>query len=189
MDVGCGNNGPYQAKMLRGDIYYIGLDVATYNQTFENLSDEYYELSPLAIIQYLRSNQEKYDAVLCAHVLEHSESRDELLKAMLGSLKVGGVLYLSFPSRRTIHFPSRAGSLNYFDDDTHQGLPPDTRIIDEILRDCGCVSIYRKIFHRPLAGVIFGLLNEFASSYKRQILRGTWALWGFETVYWIKKIK
>lgn len=189
VDVGCGNNGPYQAKSLRGDIYYVGLDIATYNQTLENLSDEYHELSPSNIITFLHNNMNSFEAVICAHVLEHSESRDELLEAMLSSLKVGGMLYLSFPSSRTIHFPSRAGSLNYFDDPTHIGFPPDTKRIEHIISQSNCHIHYKRIFQRTPVGFLFGLVNEFSSYRKKTILRGTWAFWGFETVYWVRRTK
>lgn len=187
VDVGCGNNGPYQAKSLRGDIYYIGLDIASYNQTLENLSDEYHELPPSGIIEFLQKNKNSFDAVVCAHVLEHSETRDELLQAMLMSLKVGGMLYLSFPSSKTTRFPSRAGSLNYFDDPTHIGVPPNTDAIDQIILKSNCQIYLKRIHNRTVVGVIMGLLNEFSSFHRKTILRGTWALWGFETVYWVRK--
>ncbi|MDR2409302.1 MAG: hypothetical protein LBE13_14475 [Bacteroidales bacterium] len=33
MDVGCGNNSPCITKILRSDVYYIGLDIGMYNQS------------------------------------------------------------------------------------------------------------------------------------------------------------
>ncbi|MEM3334256.1 MAG: methyltransferase domain-containing protein [Thermoplasmata archaeon] len=44
-------------------------------------------------------NQE-YDAVISAHNLEHCNDRYGTLEAMLKVIKVGGKLYLSFPSKK-----------------------------------------------------------------------------------------
>ena len=58
-----------------------------------------------------------------------------MLLAMLQSLKDGGQIFISFPSERSITFPSRAGTLNYYDDLTHKEFPPDFDGIIDLLRE------------------------------------------------------
>ena len=62
---------------------------------------------------------------------------------MLKKVKRGGSLYLSFPSAKSLSFPSRIGTLNYYDDITHNNEPPDLENIIEILKKNGL--IFQKI--------------------------------------------
>ena len=54
---------------------------------------------------------------------------------MLDSLKIGGLIYLSFPCEKSVNFPKREGTLNYFDDKTHQGMPPKFQALTDELKN------------------------------------------------------
>ena len=48
LDVGCGNSSPSICKVLRPDIYYVGIDIGDYNQhkNPNDVADEYVLTTP-----------------------------------------------------------------------------------------------------------------------------------------------
>lgn len=66
-----------------------------------------------------------FDAINMAHVIEHLENGDEVISALLGKLKSGGVIYIEYPGAKSTRLPrwkKRNTSLNFYDDDTHVRL-------------------------------------------------------------------
>ena len=49
-------------------------------------------------------------------------------------LKKGGIIYLVTPSEKSIDFPSREGTLNYYDDKTHKYKPINLTGLNQNLR-------------------------------------------------------
>jgi SAM-dependent methyltransferase len=185
LDVGCGNNSPLLFKSLRPDIYYVGLDVGDYNQPDESKehADEYIVVPREKFASRISEMPNLFDAVVSAHNLEHCDDPQGVLTAMLRALKRGGRIYLSFPSEASVRFPSRRGTLNFFDDPTHQSLPKFDEVLSTIKSE-GCVPKVVIRRYRPFYRYARGLLAEPFSRMRHKVLYGTLALYGFETIIW-----
>jgi SAM-dependent methyltransferase len=182
LDVGCGNNGPAVAKDFQPNIYYVGVDIMNYNQESAHMADEYHLFPEELFINSLDSLSNDFDYVLCMHVLEHSKERDLLLGAMARRLKSGGILILMFPNQLSIHYPSRDGTLNYYDDPTHVDSPPSFSATISKLKDSGMNIKSRRRFYSSPRRFLWGLRSELDSIKQNKVMRHTWALWGFESI-------
>lgn len=182
LDVGCGSNSPNYTKTLLPDCNYIGLDIQDYNQTRENLADEYIITNSENFVRSINELDQDFDAVICAHNIEHCEDRFGTIAAITRRLRVGGKAYLSFPTSSSKGFPSRKGCLNYFDDPTHLGDPPDFEENIESLEKGGLDVIFQCKSYRPIILAFIGLVMEPISIVTKKVYPGTWALYGFESI-------
>ncbi|NLP61670.1 class I SAM-dependent methyltransferase [Paraburkholderia sacchari] len=189
LDVGCGNGSPAFFRSMRPDIYYVGVDVDDCNQPGDpsEHADEYVVCPPKEFAATLESYAGQMDAVVSTHNLEHCDEPERVIDAMVSALRPGGRLYLAFPCEESVHFPKRAGCLNFFDDRTHQRVP-SWRSTLEALSARGCEFEFKAKRYRPCPLWIRGLLFEPVSMLRRQVIPGaTWALYGFESVIWVRK--
>lgn len=184
-DVGCGNDSPYLFKSIRPDVRYVGLDVGDYNQEHapHDYADEYVVISPEAFVDAIERRHGQFDAVVSSHNLEHCSKQDEVVIAMARSLKPGGRIFLAFPAAATVKFPSRAGTLNFYDDATHVRPPNYHRVLDLLKSEAIDIDFASERRRSPIM-VAIGLVNESRSRRRRKVMLGTWALFGFETVIW-----
>lgn len=187
LDVGCGSNSPYLVKSHFPDCTYTGIDIADYRQSKPNLADHYLLVEPDQFPTGIRSLGNTFDAVISAHNLEHCNDRNDTLEAMMGALKRGGRLYLSFPSEASVNFPSRLGCLNYYDDPTHQSIPPNFGEIADRLRKNGFSILYSARQYQPPLFRAVGLLSESLSRRRGRRMEGTWEYYGFESIIWAQK--
>jgi cyclopropane fatty-acyl-phospholipid synthase-like methyltransferase len=184
LDVGCGNDSPARIKSARPDLWYIGLDVGDYNQKESRaIADEYVITEPELFAERIRDFEGGVDAVISAHNLEHCNQPDKVITAMAAALRPGGRLYLSFPCEKSVHFPHRKGTLNFYDDETHRSVPEWAAVLDSI-HGAGLRVDYAAQQSRSLAMALFGLLLEPISSTRGRVMRGTWDLYGFESIIW-----
>lgn len=190
LDVGCGNNSPEKIKQLRPDIFYVGLDIGMYNQSedVEHWADELILTSPEEFHSSIEQYSNTFDAIICSHNLEHCNHPSKVLSAMAKALREGGLLFLTFPCEASVHFPSRKGCLNFYDDSTHKNILSYKETIEELQLHGLDIQEGRQRY-RPFIPFFIGLLFEpLGSLLKRSApLGGTWALYGFETVILAKK--
>ena len=172
------------------DSYYVGIDVGDYNNTKEELAeaDEYLIFEPERFADGIAELPKDFDAVISNHNIEHCNYPEKTLKAMCSRLQEDGLLYLAFPSEASVDFPSRKGTLNFYDDPTHAYLPQYDDMIRS-LRSNGMEIVFARKRYRPLVYFIVGGVSEPHSRKINKVIRGTWAFWGFETVIWAKKRK
>jgi len=187
LDVGCGNSSPSICKVLRPDIYYVGIDIGDYNQhkNPNDVADEYVLTTPEMFSNKIESFQNKFDAVISSHNLEHCNAPNSVLIAMLRTLKFGGRFYLSFPCEASIEFPKRRG-LNFFDDDTHKSIIHLNDLL-EIIKSEGFTLDIVVERNRPILLTFIGLMLEPLSIIFRKVMIGTWELYGFESIIWATK--
>jgi len=188
LDVGCGNDSPARCKKLRPDLYYVGLDIANYNQNHDPnaFANEYLLTSPEAFPNAIANSPSRYDAVICSHNLEHCDDQEATLLSISKSLKIGGRLYLSFPCEASLKFPRRIGTLNFHDDDTHREVPNLAKVLNTLVSR-GFQIEYLDQRHRPIFLYILGLIREPESVIRSKVIRGTWEFYGFETIIWARK--
>lgn len=187
LDVGCGNNSPYFVKSIRPDFYYVGIDIGDYIQTKPNLADEYILVSPDEFSNRIFTMKDSFDSIISCHNLEHCNNPYLTLAAMIEALKVGGNLFLAFPTDISIGFPSRKGTLNFYDDDTHKNIIYYDDII-KFLTNSNFQILYSSRRYRPIFYWLVGFLLEPLSRIMGRGLLGTWEFYGFETIIWSRKL-
>jgi SAM-dependent methyltransferase len=184
LDAGCGNEGPRLSKEQRPDLYYIGIDVCDYNQTRPREFAEEYIITPsAAFASVIAKYRGTIDGVVSNHNHEHCEQPDEVLAALISAVRPGGRLFMAFPSRNSLTLPSRKGTLNFRDDETHQMLPDYDKIL-AAMKSAGLEVEFARAIYRPLFQSLLGLALEPISRARRQVMPGTWAWKGFESVIW-----
>ncbi len=190
LDVGCGCATVVGTKNILPNSTYYGIDIGDYgqNEYSKSLIDNYVITTPENFSEGILKIKEEFDAVISSHNLEHCNDRDKVLYSMMQKVRKGGKLFISFPTSKSIEFPNRAG-LNYYDDETHKFLPPNSDyIINELQK-----NDFKIIFHikryRPSIFFLIGLLLEPFSVIAKKPLKGTWELYGFETIIHAKKFE
>jgi ubiquinone/menaquinone biosynthesis C-methylase UbiE len=124
LDVGAGNHSASLVKHYLPNASYYGIDISKdYNNDesdFE-LMDGFWE-KDLTKLQFDDIPNESFNAILMAHIIEHLENGDEVIAALLPKLKKGGLIYIEYPGETSMSLPSKKGTLNFHDDDTHVRL-------------------------------------------------------------------
>lgn len=189
LDVGCGNNSPFQVKSVLPNSNYTGIDIGDYNQTKPNRADNYILTSPEMFADTVAKFDEVFDAVISSHNLEHCNDRYATFEAMLGATCVGGRIYLSFPSERSVDFPPRAGTLNYFDDPTHKGQPPEFDRLLALAKQRGFETLFATPGNQSAAMRLLGWVSEPISRLRKRVLRGTWEYYGFEAIIVLERVR
>ncbi len=189
LDVGCGNNSPKRVKDAKPKCYYVGIDIADYNQKINpsNYADEYIICNSDEFTESILKIEKKFDAIISRHNIEHCKNRYETLKAMISKLKIGGKIFLSFPSEDSKYFPPRIGTLNYFDDKTHIAEPPNFNFTLSIIKEFNLTIIYSNNKYQPKLLKIIGFLIEPISKLRNKVMLGTWENYGFEAIIIAKK--
>jgi len=184
LDVGCGNDSPRKVKSVLPNCYYIGIDICDYNQSSKVFADEYHIVEK-EIFNKTIDSFSNIDVVISYHNIEHVNNRKECLNAMKKVLKRNGLLYLVTPSENSIFFPSRNGTLNYYDDITHKLTP--LRFADTInnLKHNGFKIIKSRKQYRPIVFFIIGLFKELFKPQKTTFY--SWCFYGFESIILAKK--
>lgn len=189
LDVGCGNKSPQYVKYILNKVYYVGIDVGNYNQTEESKksANEYHIVESKDFVKEIEKYKESFDAVISSHNIEHCDSPERVLIAMINALKKGGKMYISFPSEESQYFPEgRIGCLNFYDDGTHQRVPKWDEILS-ILKKRGLRILFKTKRNRPYFMRKIGKLNEGKSEELKTVLMGTWEYYGFESIIWCQK--
>jgi len=121
LDVGCGNHSPCKARKFLPYCTYFGIDRELYNNDASDLAamSKFWQLdlesSDLADIP-----DSFFDAIVISHVIEHLRSGLDVLRILAANkLKPSGVIYVEFPSVRSLGLPSMAGTLQFCDDQSH----------------------------------------------------------------------
>lgn len=187
LDVGCGNNSPKITKKIKPSIYYVGIDVGDYNQERGTLefADEYLLCLPEDFSKTILSAKGDFDAVISAHNIEHCNAPFDTLGAMCTKVKRGGWLFMAFPSERSVDFPSRKGTLNFYDDKSHIYLPEFDKIVN-VIKEAGFEVVYKSPSYRPLGMRLIGMIKDYFVA--DHVSQSTWAYYGFEAIIWAKKI-
>ncbi len=196
VDVGCANGSPQRFSRVRSDIRYLGTDLEG-NSAAINLPAGFHVslFPPESYLGDLATavGSERADLIVVKHVLEHLADPNAMVRVCASLLSPGGVLYLSFPSTRSLTLPSAVGTLNFHDDPTHVAVPSVEAIrgtlVAEGLQITLCRDPYRPVVFRPIG---FLLLH---AQRMRRILTGSplrasallWAGVGFESMLVAKR--
>ena len=186
LDVGCSNN---FFKLIainpKSNFYAIDINNPIRSPLFKH--KKFYKSSSKHFASDILNINETFDYVVSSHNLEHCEEPIHTLKALCSVVKVGGSIFLSFPSIDSLNFPSRDGTLNFFDDPTHLNNPLDYDQICQTLLENNFSILYSSKNYQPFFLYFLGLILEPVSRFTKRVLPGTWAFYGFETIIHAKK--
>jgi SAM-dependent methyltransferase len=186
LDVGCGNGSPTLTKRWFPGCYYAGADIQRYNLSDADVAamDEFFALGTDGS-GYAAIPEASYDFVILSHVVEHMANPAPIVAALCAKLKEGGLIWIAFPSVRSLALPHSVDeTLQFCDDPTHARLP-DVREIANILLANGVTVLHagrsREGFFTALADILkLGkrlvvklLTGKFSG-------RGMWYILGFE---------
>jgi SAM-dependent methyltransferase len=120
LDVGCGKSAAKTKKYFRNCIYY-GLDYLDRSRVREDelgVMEQYYKIDlDKDGLSGLADNF--FDAVIMTHTLEHIKNGLSVIDGLGDKLKKKGIIYIEFPSVRSLSLPSMEGTLNFCDDPEH----------------------------------------------------------------------
>jgi SAM-dependent methyltransferase len=182
LDVGCGNNSPSRTKRHYPECRYYGLDINRHSDVgSENLAvmKQFFEID-LSNTNGLSQVPEKFfDCVLLSHVIEHLENGREVIVSLLNKLVKGGVIYIEFPSHKSVNFPSMKGTLNFYDDPSHVKIY-QLEEISTLLSDNG-LEIIRAGTRRSLKRILLLPLYALVSLVSHGYIGGSvlWDIFGF----------
>jgi SAM-dependent methyltransferase len=181
LDVGAGNHSASIAKRWFPSCHYAGIDRdRNYHNDAADFAamDEFFELD-LTRLEFGAIPDASYDVLLLAHVIEHLPNGDAVLRALAPKLRPGGFLYVEFPGPRSLELPSKKGTLNFHDDDTHVRVF-DHREVAAILRGCG-LRVARSGTRRDPLGILFLPLHAWNAKRAHGYVPGGvfWDLLGF----------
>jgi ubiquinone/menaquinone biosynthesis C-methylase UbiE len=121
LDAGAGSHSASITKKWLPECHYTGIDIpGSYNNDEADFKamDEFIEMD-LTKLEFEKIQDGKYDMIVMCHVIEHLPNGDKVIASLLPKLKNGGLIYLEFPSERSVNFPSKRETLNFYDDPTH----------------------------------------------------------------------
>lgn len=181
LDIGSGSHSPSLTKRWKHDCTYTAVDI---NQSYNNDEQDIQSMDTfirldLTSLQFDAIPDNHFDIIFMSHIIEHLSNGDEVLKRLLPKLVSGGIIYIEFPSTRSVTFPSMRETLNFFDDTTHCRIFSLQEICNILMREklkilkAGIRRDKLNILIIPLK-VIHNLLT------KRYVRAGTfWDLYGF----------
>lgn len=138
LDVGCGNHSAGLTKRLFPEVRYSGLDRDVYNNSDEDFKsmERYYRINLMD--DDLREIPDRgFDAVWVNHVIEHIPNGIEVVVALAGKLRERGLIYIEFPSVRSLSLTGWGGTLHFCDDESHVRVY-DVKEISNALLMAGC---------------------------------------------------
>ena len=120
LDVGAGSHSASITKKWLPQCRYTGIDIANYENDEVDFKamDEFIEMD-LTKLNFDKIPENKFDLIVMSHVIEHLHNGDKVIEGLLSKLKSDGIIYLEFPSERSVNFPSKKETLNFYDDPTH----------------------------------------------------------------------
>nr|MBV6630652.1 class I SAM-dependent methyltransferase [Oceanococcus sp. HetDA_MAG_MS8] len=191
LDIGCGNHSPTRVKSLRPDVHYTGVDVEYFHLNAHDI-----EMAAEVIIlpkdRYASALKQSldgrtFDLIILQHVLEHVDDPLGVLRVVSECLSTNGVIYASFPTKASVHFPSAEGTLNFYDDPTHRHVISAA----EVYRELEQAHLTPESVHLRYRHPVYACLGlaHWVIQLPRRLCGGAmrvnsfiWSLYGFETI-------
>lgn len=189
LEIGIGNDSPSRFKKLFPNSVYHGIDKdLSYNLNSLSINsiDKFYKID-LETETLTSISNNFYDYILIAHVIEHINNGENVIKEISKKLKKLGVIYIEYPRKESANFPSMKGTLNFYDDPTHKRFY-DINVLSKILEEEG-LRIIKAGVKRDISRIIGIPFMAFKSFFVLGYIRGSifWDLLGFANVIIAKK--
>jgi SAM-dependent methyltransferase len=184
LDIGCGNNSPSTTKHWFPGSRYEGADIQQYNLSAEDLASmEAFYLVGVDGSGYSAIPDGAYDFIILHHVVEHMTDPLPILATVCSKLKPGGLIWIGFPSLRSLSLPPGEGTLQFCDDPTHVRVPHVWEISNVLLAN-GVKVLHagrsRSFIREALGAALlpWAMLRKLVTG--RLSGRGLWYILGFE---------
>lgn len=187
LDV-CSGASPMVFKILRDDLCFDAIDIVKPSKyQFKKYLNKYYFSNKNNFLKDLKI--QKYDYVTCNHGIEHVKSVPDFLKQISKFVKKNGILYLSFPSEKSLNFPSAQGTLNFYDDPEHLKIVQFDYVKNILINDY--LVIYENKSYKPIVGWVLGMIFDPIRRITGKVLpmRLSWYFYGFESILILLKKK
>ena len=185
LDIGCGNHSPSLSKRWFPRSTYHGADIQEYrlNAADHAAMDRFYLVGADGKSGYDDIPDGTYDFIIMNHVIEHIREQSSAIRTACRKLKPGGIIWVAFPSPRSLNFPSAVGTLNFCDDPTHVRVC-DVMGVANMLLD-NDVRVIKGGRSEDLIRFFAGLVVLPAAIWTRLRtgkiqVHGLWYLFGFE---------
>ena len=184
LDIGCGNHSPSLTKLWFPDCVYHAADIMNYNlnEEDERSIDAFFSVTT-DYQGYDSIKEDYYDFVILSHVIEHADNPARLAGIAATKLRSGGLIWISFPSFKSLSLPPGIGVTNQFcDDPTHIRVVNPIDVCNELLKR-GIKIIKAGRSHDPvrtLVGILVLPLNWVRLVTQGGVGRGLWYVMGFE---------
>ena len=192
LDIGCGGNSPVETKLVFPRSRYVGVDrdFSYHNDQLSiSLIDKKIKVDLNETFEFLKEqiSNEEFDIIIFNHTIEHTYKGLEIINLVTQHLKNNGIIYIEFPSVRSLSLPSMRGTLNFCDDKTHIRIYSIQEIANSLLlNNCKVLKAGRRfnifslflmpvrfinclIFKKSPAGLFWDLLGfadfVFATKY------------------------
>ena len=140
--------------------------------------DEFIEMD-LTKLKFDAIPDNKYDLIIMSHVIEHLYNGDEVIAGLVSKLKSGGVIYIEFPSERSVKFPSMRETLNFYDDPTHCRIYT-VKEVSELLTGKGLKVVSAGVRRQLINILVMPVKIIVQLITKRYVRAGVfWDLYGF----------
>ncbi|GAL86453.1 SAM-dependent methyltransferase [Sporocytophaga myxococcoides] len=181
LDIGAGNHSAANTKKWFPKCVYHGVDrEKDYNnsETDLKLMDQFYEMD-LTLLNFHNIPDNYYDAIMMAHVIEHLPNGTEVIKALVPKLKPGGLIYIEYPGIKSTTLPSKRGTLNFFDDNTHCRIYTKVELYNTLM-SASCTPI-KGGTRRDFQNMLLLPIKLFHNKIKYGYVMGSvfWDLLGF----------
>ena len=189
LDVGAGNHSATKIKNVFPNCEYHGVDLErNYNNSDKDfaLMSGFYEMD-LTKLEMSSIPDNYFDGIWMVHVIEHLHNGDSVIEKLLPKLVQGGFLYIEYPGHKSTRLPSMNGTLNFYDDSTHQRVY-SVGELKGLFKKNNCTVI--KSGTRRNGWFIMAMPFRIISHLLRfKKLQGNifWDILGFAEYVWVKK--
>jgi ubiquinone/menaquinone biosynthesis C-methylase UbiE len=181
LEVGIGNDAPLIFKRYYPQAVYDGLDIdLNYNLSKESINflNKFYQID-LEKTDLNEIEDNYYDYIICAHVIEHLCNGEEIVDKLSRKIKKDGLIYFEYPSEKSKKLPSKRGSLNFYDDKTHKNTYDINRLRKILIANN--FKIIRSGNKRDLIRIVLFPYIALKTLYKNGYIGGFayWDMLGF----------
>ena len=189
LDVGAGSHSASITKKWLPECHYTGIDIS---KSYDNdeadfkAMDEFIEMD-LTKLDFEKIPENKFDMIVMSHIIEHLHNGDKVISGLIPKLKKGGIMYLEFPSERSVNFPSKRETLNFYDDPTHCRIFSVKEVSELLIQNH--LSVLSAGVRRQLVNIILMPIKIAYQSITKGYVRGGvyWDYYGFADYVVAKK--
>ncbi|HOE05633.1 MAG TPA: class I SAM-dependent methyltransferase [Bacteroidales bacterium] len=189
LDAGSGNSAATKLKKHMPKCLYYGIDITRdYNYRPDDfaLMEGFWE-KDLTQLSFGDIPDQHFDAIIMTHVIEHLHNGDQVIEALLSKLKSGGYIYIEYPSARSVNFPSKRGTLNFYDDPTHVRIYTLNEV-KSIVEKSGC-TVQDAAIRRDLRNILIMPVKMLHNRIKYGYVMSSvyWDWYGFAEYVFARK--
>lgn len=146
LDIGSGSHSPSITKKWFPLSEYHAVDIdMNYNNNNKDIEsiDKFFQ-KDLTKLELDDIEDNYYDLIFMSHIIEHLYNGDRVIEMLLSKLKAQGIIYIEYPSTRSLYLPSMRETLNFFDDPTHSRIYTIAEILNLLMRNKFRILSYGK---------------------------------------------